>query len=184
MTKSIITKIIIVLIVGLLSSIAQAGGKCKNLSFISGGLIPVNDCSSIWTTLLASKKFPDIFDQNKLIPLCFVSNGNVLAKIGDTNVTISTISAWTSEFFPTLMGGPDGLGSVITQWTIQSINDTSIKGVIYTRDVIDMATSSEQDVVVAGKGSFDSVQGTIRVDSTTSASFSVSINNLSGTICY
>jgi hypothetical protein len=100
------------------------------------------DCTQekVWTTLQASGQFPDVFfPPGKTTSICYASFGPVPASIGQHQVTIaSTLSGFTTDFVPTLFGGQDNLGTVVTQLTIvdPSGNDT---GKLFTRDTIDFS---------------------------------------------
>jgi hypothetical protein len=151
------------------------------------------DCTQekVWKTLQASGLFPDVFfPPGKTTSICYASFGPVPASIGQHQVTIaSTLSGFTTDFVPTLFGGQDNLGTVVTQLTIvdPSGNDT---GKLFTRDTIDFSqitttgTAPEEDAIVGGTNNFGGAKGTYRVDSAANQDASIVIlTNLHGILC-
>jgi hypothetical protein len=153
--------------------------------------IQATDCSQVWPQLQASRQFPDVFaGAGKMLPLCYVSTGSASAAIGNTTVTItSTLSGWTSDFFPILFpGGTDNLGTVVTQLTIADLRGNSV-GKLFTRDTIDLSqiasgTASEEDVIVGGTGPLQNAKGTYRIASVPEdqQASKVLLTNLSGVV--
>lgn len=153
----------------------------------------LDECNTVWDSLESSRKFPHIFAQNQpqLYPgLCYVSMDNgIAAKLGDQSVTIRSASAWTKEFFPSLIGGPDTLATVITQWEVT--NDRGrLLGKVYSSDAVDIMSSSEYNVIVGGSRKFSDAKGAIRIDSEPVPNPYgdqlpplIKITNISGTIC-
>jgi hypothetical protein len=154
--------------------------------------IAVVSCAQVSPELQASRQFPDVFaGVGKLLGLCYVSTGPAPATIGNTPVTItSTVSAWTSDFFPILFpGGTDNLGTVVTQLTIADLRGNSV-GKLFTRDTIDLSqiasgTASEEDVIVGGTGPLQNAKGTYRIASVPEdqQASKVLLTNLSGVVC-
>lgn len=195
---------IIILTSSLLSCLAGsapvvAGNKCMEVGLDPerdpGLLVPASleQCNAVWGSLQASRKFPHIFtaEQTRLYPgLCYVStDAGIAGKLGDTPVTIATASAWTTDFYPTLIGGSDSLASVITQWSVKNSKNKKL-GKVYTTDVIDVLNSIEADIVVGGNDNFEDAKGTLKVESETmenplGANLPplVKITNISGTLC-
>lgn len=180
-------------------SLVNADTQCRNASLDpareSALLRPttLDECNSVWDSLESSRKFPHIFAQNQthLYPgLCYVSMDNgIAAKLGNQPVTISSASAWTTEFFPILIGGPDTMATVITQWKVT--NDRGrLLGKVYTADAVDINASSEYNVVVGGSHRFSGAKGAIRIDSEpvpnpygANLPPLIKITNISGTLC-
>src|SRR5262249_52437306 len=71
------------------------------------------DCtqSHVWSQLQETRRFPDVFDgSGKLTNLCYRSTAPARAFIGDSVVRIwSSLSGWTTDFRPALLGGTDNL---------------------------------------------------------------------------
>jgi hypothetical protein len=116
--------------------------------------------------------------------LCYQSVGVITAYIGSTAVNISTTSVWTNEFNPILLGGPDHLGAVITQWkvSLQKKPNTTI-GSFYTHDTVNLDFGNELDVITSGTGNFFASNGAITLSSTPINATELKINALSGEIC-
>ena len=152
------------------------------------------DCnqSGVWSQLQASGQFPDVFaGSGKKTNLCYVATGPAPATIGGDPVTIaSSISGWTTDFTPGLFGGPDNLGTVVTQLTISGLNGQASAN-LFTRDTIDLSqifttgTASEEDVIVGGSGPLENAKGTYRVASVPEDPFAskVLLTNLAGVLC-
>jgi hypothetical protein len=151
------------------------------------------DCTQakVWTTLQASGQFPDVFfPAGRTTPICYASFGPASALIGQHQVNIaSTLSGFTRDFVPTLFGGQDNLGTVVTQLTIVDPSG-SYTGRLFTRDTIDFSqitttgTASEEDVIVGGTNYFGGARGTYRVDSAANQDASmVILTNLHGVVC-
>jgi hypothetical protein len=99
------------------------------------------------------------------------------------------VSGFTTDFVPTLFGGQDNLGTVVTQVTIVDPSG-NYTGKLFTRDTIDFShitttgTASEEDVIVGGTKHFGGAKGTYRVDSTANQDASmVILTNLHGILC-
>jgi hypothetical protein len=186
--------------VGLLSALGLALGTlpllahatCNTITAPTLTLVAV-DCTlgKVWTTLQASGQFPDVFfPPGKTMPICYASSSPASASIGQHQVTItSTLSGWTTDLVPTLFGGQDNLGTVVTQLTVtdQTGNYT---GKLFTRDTIDLSkitttgSAAEQDVIVGGTNNFGGAKGTYRVDSAANQDASmVILTNLHGILC-
>jgi hypothetical protein len=99
------------------------------------------------------------------------------------------MSAFTTDFFPTIFGGTDNLATVVTQLTF---NDPSgnYTGKLFTRDTIDttqVATTgaaTEEDVIVGGTNNLGGAKGTYRVDSAANQGATiVMLTNLHGVLC-
>jgi hypothetical protein len=178
------------LALGTLPSLAHA--TCNTITAPTLTLVAV-DCTlgKVWTTLQASGQFPDVFyPPGKTMPICYASAAPATASIGQHQITItSTLSGWTSDFVPTLFGGQDNLGTVVTQLTIvdQTGNYT---GKLYTRDTIDLSqitatgSAAEEDVIVGGTNNFGSAKGTYRVESAANQDASmVILTDLHGILC-
>ncbi len=157
------------------ASWANADNNCMDVSLDpareSGLLRPttLDECNAVWDTLNASQKFPHIFrpEQTNLYPgLCYVSTGNgIAAKLGSRAVNVKSVSAWTTDFVPILIGGNDVVASVITQWTVFNVKNSKL-GKVFTSDAIDLSSSSELDVMVGGSDQFENAKGAVRIDST------------------
>lgn len=189
-------------VVALISSLiaassAQAADNCLKIGnpeapFTPGLITAVTDnCLSAAKTLAASGKFPDIFPAlvaPKLWGLCYVSTSDIPARLGKNPVSISTVSAWTTEFYPMLIpGGTDNLGSVITQWVVKD-SGNKVLGNIYTHDTVDLSynssgIASELNVIIAGTGKLTGAKGAVRVSSKPISPSDVEIESVSGTLC-
>ena len=191
------------------SALAQAGGPCKNISLTgSSNFIQPTPCTFTSTgtpiqTLYNSGQYPAIFLSNPAKPdadnppkllqigpapgvgLCYASVGVLTATIGSTPVNINTISVWTNEFNPDIIGGPDHLGAVITQWTVSlQKSPSTVIGAVYTHDTVNPDVGSELDVATSGTGIFNGLNGAVKVNSSPSSNGELSINSLSGEICF
>lgn len=196
------------LLSGLLSATAiQAADNCATIkggaeiNQPSAGVLVFGNCIDTWSKLGTSGRFPDIFASTpaKLIPgLCFVSSdptapspispGFIAAQLNNTPVNVSTASAWTTEFLPAAFGlGNDNMGTVLSQWVVRD-SKYRLLGTLYTRDAIDLQSSSEYDAIVGGSGKFQGARGAVRVDShivpsSTGQIEQVVIDNINGTVC-
>jgi len=178
------------LLLGTVPLLAHA--TCNTITARTLTLVAV-DCTvgKVWTTLQASGQFPDVFfPSGKTMPICYASSGPAPASIGQHQITItSTLSGWTTDFFPDLFGGQDNLGTVVTQLAI--VDQTgSYTGKLFTRDAIDLSQititgfASEEDVIVGGTNNFGGAKGTYRVDSKANQDASmVMLTNLNGVLC-
>ncbi len=187
-------------------SLAQAASLCKTVSLTgSSNLIQQTPCNFTSATspiqiLYNSGQYPAIFLSDPANPdannqpnllqigaesgLCYESVGVITATIGITPVNISTISVWTNEFDPEIIGGPDHLGAVITQWTVklQKAPGTVI-GTVYTHDTVNLDYGNELDVATSGTGIFTGLSGAVKIDSIPVNASELNIKTLSGEIC-
>jgi len=90
---------------------------------------------------------------------------------------------------PVLLGGPDNLGTVVTQLTIAGLHGNS-RANLYTRDTIDLSQimsghAPEEDVIVGGSAYLTNASGTYRIASQpeNAQASKVLLTNLSGVIC-
>jgi len=149
-------------------------------------------CGQVLPQLQASGQFPDVFaGAGKVLGLCYAATGPAPAQIGNIPVTITnTLSAWTTDFNPILVGGPDHLGTVVTQVTVSGSHGL-LSAHYYTRDTIDLSqilttgTAAEEDVIVGGDSLLFGAKGTYRVASqpVNGNPALVDLNNLAGLIC-
>ena len=173
----------------------QAEESCKNISYTGGGqlmLLDSADCSAAINTLSKSQQFPEIFLANpaKLLGVCYASIGSFPAQLGSQKVNIKLTSVWTNEFNPAPPIN-DALGTVVTQWEIQEFsNKHKTIAYMYTHDTIDLANSTELDVVAAGAGKLAGVTGAVRINSAPDpTSFinglpgQLTVMELSGSVC-
>ena len=156
--------------------------------------IGVVDCAKaqVWVQLEASRMFPDVFaGSGKMTNVCYAAAGPAPAMICNTPVTItSSLSGWTTDFTPVLIGGKDNLGTVVTRLTI-SVPLQSSPAEIFTRDTIDfsqIATTGiapEEDVIVGGTGWLRHAKGTWRVAGASEdpQGMKVKLTNLAGLLC-
>ena len=153
------------------------------------------DCTQaqVWSQLRESGRFPDVFaGSGKLTNLCYRSTAPARAFIGDSEVTIwSTLSGWTTDFRPVLLGGTDNLGTVVTQLTIAHTHG-HVLGRLFTRDTIDLSQlsatggASEEDVIVDGEAVLEGAKGTYQVAAVPEDPHAAKVKlvNLSGVICF
>jgi hypothetical protein len=169
---------------------SQAGNSCQPITAASLE-IGVIDCAQALPQLQASGQFPDVFaGSGKAFGLCYAATGPASAMIGNTPVTVvSSLSAWTTDFVPALFGGPDNLGTVVTELTISGFHGGS-QAKLYTRDTIDLSQilsgrAPEEDVIVGGTAYFNNAKGTYRIESQPEDPLAskVLLNNLNGTLC-
>ena len=170
---------------------ANAGSNCMPITAPVLEIAAV-DCTQVWSQLQATGQFPDVFfGSGKKTSLCYASTGPVAATIGSAPVTIkSTVSGWTTDFTPFLLGGGDNLGTVVTALTIADVSGNSLAQ-LFTRDTIDLSqifttgTASEEDVIVGGTAYFTGAQGTYRLGSVPEdqQASKVRLINLSGELC-
>jgi hypothetical protein len=170
---------------------AEAGSNCMPITAPVLEIAAV-DCTQAWSQLQATGQFPDVFaGSGKKTNLCFASTAPVAATIGSAPVTIkSTVSGWTTDFTPFLLGGGDNLGTVVTALTIADVNGNSLAQ-LFTRDTIDLSqlfttgTASEEDVIVGGTAYFTGAQGTYRVGSVpeNQQASKVKLLNPNGVLC-
>lgn len=156
------------------------------------GQLEIADCKDIWTTLKASHKFPGIFWQTppKLLDLCYVSSPeSIRAKLGSTDVLVTSKSAWTSDLIPNPAGG-DFLANIISEWTIRNSINNSVIGKIYSMETLDVVNAKELSVIISGSGKLSGAKGSIRIHSTpleidplTQTVTLLEINHLSGNLC-
>jgi len=180
------------LAIGLIgSSMVNASEKCFNVSANTGQIMFNYNCTEVWNALKQSRKFPYVFSNQQqpgLYPgVCFVSTvGGIPAKLGNQDVTVTSASAWTTDFYPSLppfLDGPDKLASVISAWKIWNTNNLLL-GSIYAVDTVDLVSGNEQDVIIGGSGKFKDASGAVRIDSSPDAIPGlVNITNISGRIC-
>jgi hypothetical protein len=168
-----------------------AGSNCLPIS-APALEIAVTNCAQAWPQLQATGQFPDVFaGAGKTTGLCYASTGPVPASIGNAAVMIAaTLSGWTTDFTPVLLGGTDNLGTVVTELTIAGLHGNS-QARLFTRDTIDLSQifttgiAAEEDVIVGGSGYLTGAQGTYRIASTPEDpnAEKVRLTGLSGEIC-
>jgi hypothetical protein len=187
--------ILVVLSAAILSSVSsRAHPACVTITAPALEIAAV-DCTQaqVWSQLHESRRFPDVFaGSGKMTNLCYVSTAPVPAFIGDSKVTISSLlSGWTTDFQPFLFGGPDNLGTVVTELTFADVHGRAL-GRIFTRDTIDLSqifttgTASEEDVIVGGSAVLEGARGTYRATDKPEdpQAAKVKLANLSGLICF
>lgn len=149
------------------------------------------DCSTVWPKLQAVGQFANVFaPPGKTTSVCYASTGPAYAAIGKRQFSLTSISGWTTDFVPFLLGGKDNLGTVVTQVTMTGADGIAI-GSYFTRDTIDLSqiattgTSAEEDVIVGGTGLLFGTSGTYRVAATPEdpQASKVLLTNLNGLVC-
>ena len=150
--------------------------------------MPTFNCAPVVSALKYSKQFPSVFAEDTprlFTDLCFVSTPEgIRASIDEREVIIHSASAWTTDYNPSLFGGPDNTGSVITQWTVIDADTEFPLGKVFTMDTINLIDSTELDTIVGGTGWFLGLKGAIRINSTLEPSTGrVNISSIAGTVC-
>jgi len=149
------------------------------------------DCATVWPKLQAVGQFADAFaPPGKAIGVCYASTGPANAVIGKRQVSLTSISGWTTDIVPFILGGKDNLGTVVTEVTVTGADGIGT-GSYFTRDTIDLSriaatgTSAEEDVIVGGTGLLFSTSGTYRVTGTPEdpQASKVLLTNLNGLLC-
>jgi hypothetical protein len=172
---------------------AHADPVCQTITAPALEIAAV-DCAQqkVWIELQRSRRFPDVFSgSGKMTNLCYASTGPVTATIGKTKVVIAaTLSGWTTDFQPTLLGGTDNLGTVITEISIANLPGHA-SAQLFTRDTIDLSqittsgTAPEEDVIIGGSNTLEGAKGTYRVASAPEdpQATKVELTNLNSVIC-
>jgi hypothetical protein len=162
----------------------------------SGLLVPgdATTCNQVRQTLKASGRFPSVFPEHqtsRLYPgICFVSSQEgIHATLGQREVLVQSISAWTIDYKPFLLApyfGPEfteSMASVISQWTITDVARNRVLGKVYTTDAINLNQFSELDVIVGGTDRFLGARGEARIDSFPNPDGTVNLLGINGSVC-
>ncbi len=168
----------------------QADASCVKITapMLELGVV---DCATVLPKLQATGQFPDVFaPPGKAAGLCYATTAPAPAVIGKRQVSLSGMSAWTTDFVPFLLGGTDNLGTVVTQIAVTGTDGNAV-GNYYTRDTIDLSqlvatdNAPEEDVIVGGTSIFVGVSGTYRVASAPEdqQASKVLLTNLNGLVC-
>jgi hypothetical protein len=175
-------------IIGLVAPHADAACLTITAPVLEIGAV---DCATVWPKLQAVGQFADVFaPPGKTTGVCYVSTGPANALIGKRQVSLTSISGWTSDFVPFILGGKDYLGTVVTRVMVTGADGIAI-GSYFTRDTIDLSqiattgTSAEEDLIVGGTGLIFSASGTYRVTGTPEdpQASKVLLTNLNGLAC-
>jgi hypothetical protein len=175
-------------IIGLAAPHAEAACLTITAPLLEIGAV---DCATVWTKLQAAGQFADVFaPPGKTTGVCYASTGPANAVIGKGQVSLTSISGWTTDIMPFILGGKDNLGTVVTQVTVTGADGIAI-GSYFTRDTIDLSqiaktgTSAEEDVIVGGTGFLFGTGGTYRVTGTPEdpRASKVLLTSLDGLVC-